>query len=92
MHDTKPFSKIPVIDFRRWHEGATNERQEFALPDEIRRQIDKRNSRQFPGWEQVGTQISNNHPDLFGDQNWNYFLRSYPQIAADHYSDVELEL
>ncbi|MFW2389993.1 MAG: 2-oxoglutarate and iron-dependent oxygenase domain-containing protein, partial [Polyangiales bacterium] len=36
----------------------------FALPVEIKQQIDKRKSRHFRGWEQVGTERTNNRPDI----------------------------
>lgn len=36
----------------------------FALPDEQKLLIDKRNSRHFRGWEAVGTELTNNRPDI----------------------------
>lgn len=39
-------------------------RRFFALPDEQKALIDKRNSRHFRGWEAVGTEYTNNRPDI----------------------------
>ncbi len=36
----------------------------FALPDEDKARIDKRASRHFRGWEPVGTEFTNNRPDI----------------------------
>ena len=36
----------------------------FALPDEKKRLIDKRASPHFRGWEAVGTEFTNNRPDI----------------------------
>lgn len=36
----------------------------FALPDEQKALIDKRQSRHFRGWEAVGTEFTNNRPDI----------------------------
>ena len=36
----------------------------FSLPDEQKRLIDKRRSRHFRGWEQVGSELTNNRPDM----------------------------
>lgn len=36
----------------------------FALPDREKGLIDKRNSRHFRGWESVGTELTNNRPDI----------------------------
>ncbi len=35
----------------------------------------------------VADMSSNEHPDTFGEQIWNYYLRSYPAIMARHYPD-----
>lgn len=36
----------------------------FALPDDRKALIDKVNSRHFRGWESVGTEFTNNRPDI----------------------------
>ncbi|MCY3596746.1 MAG: hypothetical protein OXG71_04830 [Rhodospirillales bacterium] len=36
----------------------------FALPEADKRSIDKRNSRHFRGWEPVGSESTNNRPDI----------------------------
>ena len=36
----------------------------FALPEEQKRLIDKRQSRHFRGWEPVGAEYTNNRPDM----------------------------
>ncbi|MEM8618858.1 MAG: 2-oxoglutarate and iron-dependent oxygenase domain-containing protein [Actinomycetota bacterium] len=36
----------------------------FALPDHEKARIDKRHSRHFRGWEAVGTEFTNNRPDI----------------------------
>ena len=36
----------------------------FALPEADKRSIDKRNSRHFRGWEPVGSEYTNNRPDM----------------------------
>ena len=36
----------------------------FALPEADKRCIDKRNSRHFRGWEPVGSEYTNNRPDM----------------------------
>lgn len=36
----------------------------FGLPDDIKRRIDKQASRHFRGWEPVGTEYTNNRPDI----------------------------
>ena len=36
----------------------------FALPEAEKRSIDKRNSRHFRGWEPVGSEYTNNRPDM----------------------------
>ena len=36
----------------------------FALPDREKGLIDKRKSRHFRGWESVGTELTNNRPDI----------------------------
>jgi isopenicillin N synthase-like dioxygenase len=36
----------------------------FALPDTTKALIDKRQSRHFRGWEPVGTEFTNNRPDI----------------------------
>ena len=36
----------------------------FALPEEQKRTIDKRNSPHFRGWEPVGAEYTNNRPDM----------------------------
>ena len=36
----------------------------FALPEPDKRSIDKRNSRHFRGWEPVGSEYTNNQPDM----------------------------
>ena len=36
----------------------------------------------------VAAMQSSEHPDLYGDQLWNYFLRSYPDNARQHYPDA----
>lgn len=36
----------------------------FALPDDQKLLIDKRESRHFRGWEAVGTEFTNNRPDI----------------------------
>lgn len=38
--------------------------QLFALPEEQKRLIDKRNSPHFRGWEPVGAEYTNNRPDI----------------------------
>jgi isopenicillin N synthase-like dioxygenase len=35
----------------------------FALPDQVKATIDKRNSPHFRGWERVGAELTNNRPD-----------------------------
>lgn len=35
----------------------------FALPEEVKAQIDKRNSRYFRGWERVGAELTDNRVD-----------------------------
>jgi isopenicillin N synthase-like dioxygenase len=35
----------------------------FALPDDVKATIDKRNSPHFRGWERVGAELTNNRPD-----------------------------
>lgn len=40
----------------------------------------------------VADMSSEHHPDLFGEQIWNYLLRSYPRIAKEHYPDLAVEL
>jgi isopenicillin N synthase-like dioxygenase len=37
--------------------------QFFALPEEVKATIDKRNSRHFRGWERVGAELTDNRPD-----------------------------
>ena len=39
-------------------------RRFFDLPLEKKQLIDKRNSRHFRGWEAVGTELTNNRPDI----------------------------
>ncbi len=39
-------------------------RRFFTLPDEQKALIDKRSSRHFRGWEPVGTEFTNNRPDI----------------------------
>lgn len=39
-------------------------RRFFALPDQDKALIDKRASRHFRGWEAVGTEFTNNRPDI----------------------------
>ena len=39
-------------------------KQFFALPEQQKRQIDKRKSRHFRGWEPTGTEHTNNRPDI----------------------------
>lgn len=36
----------------------------------------------------VGEMASPHHPDLYGEQLWNYFARSYPENVARHYPDA----
>ena len=36
----------------------------------------------------VGEMASPHHPDLYGEQLWNYFSRSYPENVALHYPDT----
>ncbi len=33
----------------------------------------------------TGDMQSQHKPDLYGEQLWNYFARSYPQLVAEHY-------
>lgn len=35
----------------------------FALPEDVKARIDKRNSPQFRGWERVGAELTDNRPD-----------------------------
>jgi isopenicillin N synthase-like dioxygenase len=42
----------------------TTMRQLFDLPEQQKKLIDKRNSRHFRGWEAVGTEFTNNRPDI----------------------------
>ncbi len=37
--------------------------------------------------EGAGDMQSSHRPDVYGDQLWNYFARSYPSIMADHYRE-----
>jgi len=39
-------------------------RRFFSLPDDAKRLIDKQASRHFRGWEPVGTEYTNNRPDI----------------------------
>lgn len=36
----------------------------------------------------VGDMTSSHRPDRYGDQLWNYFARSYPEIMAEHYGSA----
>ena len=36
----------------------------------------------------VADMASPDHPDLYGDQLWNYFRRSYPDNMRQHYPDA----
>jgi hypothetical protein len=36
----------------------------------------------------VGDMSSAYKPTVYGEQLWNYFVRSYPQIVEQHYPDV----
>jgi len=36
----------------------------------------------------VGDMQSHDHPDVYGEQLWNYFKRSYPDNVARHYPDA----
>jgi hypothetical protein len=35
----------------------------------------------------VGDMSSPHHPDVYGEQLWNYFARSYPENMQRHYPD-----
>jgi len=35
----------------------------------------------------IGDMKSHKHPDVYGEQLWNYFKRSYPENMARHYPD-----
>jgi isopenicillin N synthase-like dioxygenase len=39
-------------------------REFFALPENVKAQIDKRNSREFRGWERVGAELTDNRTDF----------------------------
>lgn len=36
----------------------------------------------------VGAMRSSHRPQVYGDQLWNYFLRSYPELVAAHHPDL----
>jgi isopenicillin N synthase-like dioxygenase len=36
----------------------------------------------------VDDMSSTHRPDVYGEQLWNYFVRSYPDLVAEHYPDM----
>jgi isopenicillin N synthase-like dioxygenase len=36
----------------------------------------------------VGDMASSHRPSVYGEQLWNYFVRSYPDLVAEHYPDA----
>ena len=36
----------------------------------------------------VDDMSSTYRPDVYGEQLWNYFVRSYPDLVAEHYPDM----
>jgi len=36
----------------------------------------------------VGDMRSTHRPGVYGEQLWNYFVRSYPDLVAEHYPDA----
>jgi len=57
---------LPVAESGATYLGSIFEMMDefFALPDEQKLLIDKRESRHFRGWEAVGTEFTNNRPDI----------------------------
>lgn len=54
----------------------------FALPEEKKRLIDKRNSRHFRGWEPVGAESTNNRPDMREQIDlWTEHAARDPQVT-----------
>ena len=57
----------------------------FALPDEIKATIDKRNSPHFRGWEQVGAELTDNRVDYREQLDLSTENAPYPTDALPAY-------
>ena len=57
----------------------------FALPDDVKRRIDKANSPHFRGWEGVGAELTDNRTDFREQLDLSTAYEPHPAGAEPHY-------
>ena len=62
----------------------------FALPEQVKAQIDKRNSRHFRGWERVGAELTDNRVDYREQLDLSTENEPYPSDAMPAYLRLEI--
>lgn len=61
----------------------------FALPDQVKEQVDKRNSPHFRGWERVGAELTDNRVDFREQLDLSTPYAPYPPGAEPRYLVID---